>query len=331
MVVQKDEPMEKKVALICNPVAGKGHAGKYLSFIVKQFENLGLVYTLFVTERIGHAQEIAQQSCGTFTVIAVAGGDGTCNEVVNGIMAYRNSTGAECPHLAVIPVGRGNDFAYGAGVPKDIGEACKIIADNTTRPLDLGRITGGYYPDGKYFANSIGIGFDTVVGLNAAKHKNFHGAISYLAGVIDTFIVFKQAPHSSISYNGKTEDYEFTQISILNGRRMGGLFYMAPESDISDGKLDLCMTVRALTRFQMLGLLLKLFRGSQIYSPLMKTARAISYEIDAPNGGLICHADGETVCTDGTHLLIECVPSALRVFTKPGLPPPFSLSSKADA
>jgi len=63
----------------------------------------------------------------------------------------------------------------------------------------------------------------------------------------------------------------------------------------------------------------------------MKTARAFSYEITAPKGGLVCHADGETVCTDGTHLFIECVPSALRIFTKPGLPTPLAVTSKADA
>ncbi len=323
--------MEKKVALIFNPVAGKSHAEKYLPVIKKQFEYLGIMYELFQTERVGHAQQIAQENCAKFPIIAVAGGDGTCNEAINGIMAYRKLSGGKCPDFAVIPVGRGNDFSYGAGVPKDVADACRIIADQTTRALDVGRITGGFYPEGKYFANGIGIGFDTVVGLNAAKHKNLHGAMSYLAGVIDTFKVFNNSPKSTISYNGKTEEYEFTQISILNGRRMGGLFYMAPESDISDGKLDLCMTVQALTRVQMIKLLFKYFRGSQIYSSLMKTARSFSYEITAPNGGLVCHADGETVCTDGTHLFIECVPSALRIFTKPGLPSPLSVISKADA
>ncbi len=323
--------MEKKVALIFNPVAGKGHAEKLLPVIRKSFENLGIPYELFQTERAGHAQSIAQENCSKFDVIAVAGGDGTCNEAINGIMAYRKISGGSCPGFAVIPVGRGNDFSYGAGVPKDVAEACRIIADQTTRALDVGRITGGFFPEGKYFANGIGIGFDTVVGLNAAKHKNLHGAMSYLAGVIDTFKVFHTAPKTTITYNGKTEEYEFNQISILNGRRMGGLFYMAPESDISDGKLDLCMTVQPLTRFQMLRLILKYFRGSQIFSPLMKTARAFSYEITSAQGGLVCHADGETVCTDGTHLYIECVPSALRIFTKPGLPVPLSVTARADA
>lgn len=320
--------MEKKVALIFNPIAGKGQAEKHLPVIKKQFEIFNIPYTLFCTERVGHAQEIAKDACDHFSIIAVAGGDGTCNEALNGIMAYRKVMSGKCPDFAVIPVGRGNDFSYGAGVPKNIVDACKVIADQTTRPLDVGRITGGFFPEGKYFANGIGIGFDTIVGLNAAKHANLHGAMSYLAGVIDTFRVFKHSPKVSISYNGLQEEYEYSQISILNGRRMGGLFYMSPESDISDGKLDLCMTVKALTRREMFGLVFKYTKGSQIFSPHIKTARSFSYEIEAPQGGLICHADGETVCTDGTHLFIECVPSALRIFTKPGLPSPLSVVSK---
>ncbi len=313
--------MSKTYALIFNPVAGKGKAKQLLPQVRRELDTKGLSYELALTEGVGHAEELAQGYArrGVDALLA-AGGDGTCNEVINGLMKGAAGATGRLPTLGIIPIGRGNDFAYGAGVPADLAQACALIAEGKDGPLDIGRISGGFFPDGRYFGNGIGIGFDTIVGLRAAKKKHMHSSLSYLSGALDTLIAYPKAPELTISYNGHSLQTASQQISILNGRRMGGMFYMAPLSERADGLLDLCMVIRPMTRRDMISLILHYLKGTQRRSALIATDRAPYFEIRAPRGGLVCHADGETVCTDGTSLRIECVPGALRIYSDMSLP-----------
>lgn len=308
----------KRVAIIYNPLAGKGKARKLQKKIQEKFSTLDLDVYFFLTQFPSHAESLAKEACNKdFDIIVAAGGDGTCNEIINGMMT---SNAKKIPAFGVIPIGRGNDFAYGAGIPKDIFEACELFIKQEPTFLDIGKITGGYFPNGKYFANGIGIGFDTIVGLNAAKHKKMHSAMSYMAGVLDSLIHFTPSPLISITYNGISYTYNSLQISILNGKRMGGLFHMAPDANSSDGLLNLCMAVRKMTRLDMIRLVMMYTKGTQGRDALIKTDLAPSYIIEAPNKGLVCHADGETICTDGDYLKIECINNALQFYHNPSLP-----------
>lgn len=103
------------------------------------------------------------------------------------------------------------------------------------------------------------------------------------------------------------------QISIMNGRRMGGTFFMAPDADNHDGYLDLCMTKQSLSRKEMFRAIGQSTRGTQGKNPLILTDRASLFTIRSPEGGLACHADGETVCIDGKELKVECAAAALRI------------------
>jgi diacylglycerol kinase family enzyme len=192
--------------------------------------------------------------------------------------------------------------------------------ENHRESLDVGLVSGGFFPDGRFFGNGIGIGFDTIVGLRAARHTHLHGAFCYIAGALETLIFIPDAPSVEVSFNGETVRCASHQISILNGRRMGGVFFMAPESNRADGLLDLCMITRPITRRQMMRLIGHYTKGTQRDSPFIRTDRAPSFSVQAERGGLVCHADGETVCTDGSSLEISCVPSALTLLCKSGLP-----------
>jgi len=172
---------------------------------------------------------------------------------------------------------------------------------------------GGQFPEGRYFGNGIGIGFDTIVGLEAAKLKRVRGFAAYVIGALKTLAIFPGAPRVSLTYDGHTCSLSSQQISVMNGRRMGGTFYMAPDSLTDDGYLDLCMTTERLNRRQMLGLMVEYTRGTQSRNPLVATARARHLRFFAPDGGLVCHADGETIAIDGDELEVTCVPAALRV------------------
>jgi diacylglycerol kinase (ATP) len=322
--------MKQNYAIILNPVAGKGRARAAVPTIEKELQRLKVDYELLYTNAVWHGAILARTASERgFSVVVAAGGDGTCNEVINGLMACQEETGS-APVLGVLPVGRGNDFAYGAGIPRDLEGALQILASEGAAPLDVGRVTGGEYPRGRYFGNGIGIGFDTIVGLEAARNRYLHGALSYVYGALRTLIIYPEAPRVRVAYNGSEQSLSSPQISILNGRRMGGTFFMAPDAEIGDGLFDLCMAIRPLKRGEMMRLMVHYLRGTQAGSPLIATDRAPRFSIDAPEGGLVCHADGETICTDGTALTVECIPATLSILNDPRLPEPTGVSDSAE-
>ncbi len=307
--------MNTHVKLIYNPYAGKGAAAEKLPQVEALLKERKIGYTLFVTQAVGHAIALARDAAAEgYGLVIAAGGDGTINEVVNGLMLSGTSMN-DRPTLGILTVGRGNDFSYGADIPSPVEDCIAAIAKAVSRPLDIGRIAGGDYPQGRYFANGIGAGFDTIVGLEAAKMKHVHGGAAYIFGALRTLLIFPEPPYVTLSAEGipsKVIEQPSTQISILNGRRMGGSFYMAPRASNFDGLLDLCMAAK-LTRLDMIRLIAEYTKGTQYRHPKIATARAAGFAIRAPEGGLVVHADGETITTNGTSLDISCCPSAIRI------------------
>ena len=304
-----------KLKIILNPISGMGNGVKQLPLIRKIFDLSGIDYDISITEKVWDAVIIAREAAmNAYTGVVAAGGDGTCNEVVNGLMEASAQV-EKLPFFGVLPIGRGNDFSYGAGVPSDITKAAENIISARTTPLDVGLISGGYYPDGRYFVNGIGIGFDTMVGLEAAKLTFLHGPVTYAWGAIVTLFKYPKAPSLKVSYNGETQNVESNQVSVLNGSRMGGTFFMAPEGRVDNGFLDLCMPVKHISRIKMVKLMLQYTKGTQAKNPVITMAKSLEYNIEAMAGSLICHADGETICIDGKKLRIECIPHALQIYS----------------
>ncbi|HWR64509.1 MAG TPA: diacylglycerol kinase family protein [Bellilinea sp.] len=306
--------MDPKALIIYNWTAGKGLAEKKLPLVRALLDQAGFEYDLVTTPAPGDATLLARQAAeaGVKRVVA-AGGDGTVNEVVNGLM-QANLNGNGRPTLGVLPVGRGNDFAFGVGIPLETAAAVKTLTQNQHRMIDLGHFVGGDYPQGRYFANGVGLGFDTVVGFEAAKIKRLQGAASYLVAVVRTIFLYSRAPIYEIEMDGETIRQPFLMVSIMNGRRMGGMFYMAPDSDPTDALLDLCLAGE-VSQIRILPLAVKFFSGRQAEHAAVRMARAKNITVKAIEGTIPAHADGETICTAGRELKIEMVPNALQVFT----------------
>ncbi|MDA3957074.1 diacylglycerol kinase family protein [Oceanispirochaeta sp.] len=302
--------MIKNNIIIFNPSAGKGAALRKLPQVEAFFKKEEINYTLKYTESAGHAIELASASAREpDTAIIAAGGDGTCNEVLNGLM---NGKGDATPLFGVLPMGRGNDFSYGGHVPARLEEALEVIKKGNSSPLDLGIIKGGDYPEGRYFGNGVGVGFDTIVGLEAAKMPHVHDAFAYVIGTLKTLIKFSASPEVELQYKGEKTVRRAIQVSIMNGNRMGGLFYMAPEAVNNDGLLDLCM-VDHLTRFKLLKTIVHYTKGTQRGLPGITMDQADHFLMKALKGGFVVHADGETICKDGKKLEISCIPSPIRI------------------
>lgn len=311
--------MNLQATLIYNPAAGKGNAGKILPKVEALLSERGLNYKLLLTGGPGDAEEFARQAAETgCPLVVVAGGDGTINEAVNGLMtAHTNGHGR--PAMAVLPVGRGNDFAYGMHIPHELIEAVDVLAAGHCRRIDVGHLTGGDFPEGRYFANGVGLGFDTVVGFEAAKLTWVHGAASYLIALIRTIFLYATAPIYEVALDDETIRQPFLMVSIMNGTRMGGSFHMAPDSDPGDGAFDLCLAGQ-VSQLRILPLAVKFISGTQKGHPAVRMTQSHKIVIRAIQGSIPAHADGETICTAGQALTIELIPASLDVIsTKNGL------------
>ena len=302
-----------KLCVIVNPAAGKGAAKKALPEIESILMDLGLDYDIVMTEHPGHAISLAKDagSNGYAAVVAV-GGDGTANEVINGLMHAKNNSQLTAK-FAVLPVGRGNDFSFSMGVPQDLESACRILVEGKSRKIDIGLLKGGDFPDGRYFGNGVGVGFDTIVGFEAAKLPAFlSGVPGYLIAAVKTIFLYFQAPLLRVELDSETIEQHCLLVSLMNGRRMGGSFMFAPESESDDGLLNLCIA-RQVTRLQVLGLFPKVMSGTQADHPAIQMPTTRHATIEALSGTLPVHADGETICKAGKKLEIEVLERQLEL------------------
>lgn len=300
--------------LIVNPISGRGAGGRLVARAEELLRGQGLRFDRALTERPWHAAELAQQAAasGQYDVIVAMGGDGTSNETLNGLMLARQAGAVNLPALGVLSVGRGNDFAFGMGIPLDLEAGCQVLATARRRTIDVGRVVGGLYPQGRYFGNGIGIGFDAVVGFVAARMTRLSGFPSYIVAALKTIFLYYHAPLVKVEYDGQELTLPALMVSIMNGRRMGGGFMMAPEGEPGDGLFDLCI-VREVSRARIFVLIPRFMAGTQAAHPAITTVRAARVSVTALKGSLPAHADGETLCTEGNRLDLELLPQQIQV------------------
>lgn len=303
-----------KHIIIVNPIANRGGGERVIPEIRSLLTGHGLDYDLVRTERPWHAAELAQEAAAAgYDPVVAVGGDGTANEVLNGLMRARQGALGNCA-MGILSVGRGNDFAYGMGIPLDLDAGCQVLAQGYRRPIDVGRVAGGLYPEGRYFGNGVGIGFDAVVGFEAAKMTWLSGFPSYLVAVLKTVFLYYKAPLAAIEYDGQTLTQPSLMISVMNGQRMGGGFMMAPEGEPDDGLFDLCIA-REVSRARIFGLIPHFLRGTQATQEPIHTGRTRSIVVTAAEGTLPAHADGETLCINGRRLELELLPCQIDVMS----------------
>ncbi len=303
-----------KYLIIVNPISGRGYAESVIPQIEELLSTHGLDFEIKRTERPWHAAELAEEAGRNgVDVVVSASGDGTANEVLNGLMRARTA-GFDKTALGLLPIGTGNDFAYGMGIREELEKNCETLATNQRKLIDVGLVRGGDYPEGRYFGNGVGIGFDAAVGFEAEKVRFTRGLLAYLIAAMRTVFLYYKAPTVEITYNNETFTQPSLMVSIMNGQRMGGGFYMAPNGSPTDGELDLCIASEApkLRIFQLINFFLS---GTQAGQPEIKTGRTKKISIKAIKGTLPAHCDGETLCYEGEQLDIEIIPQALEFIT----------------
>ncbi|HQV64423.1 MAG TPA: hypothetical protein PKV19_10510, partial [Anaerolineales bacterium] len=212
-----------------------------------------------------------------------------------------------------LSIGTGNDFSGGTGIPTNLNDGLKSLVANKRKKIDIGLVKGGDYPEGRYFGNGIGVGFDAAVGNEAIKVRWTRGLPAYLIGVIKTVFLYYNPAHVEIVLDDKETIKQVSlMISVMNGRRMGGGFQMAPNSQPDDGLFDLCIAETG-TKMRILALIPHFIRGTQATQPEVKMRRASKISIKSLDKTFPAHADGEFICLSGSALTLELLPSELEI------------------
>ncbi len=301
-----------KYKIIVNPISGRGNGERSIPQIDNLLTQYGLDYDLTLTERPLHAVELAREAAMSgFDVVVAAGGDGTYNEVLNGLMEAKKA-GADSAAMGVFSIGRGNDFSYGAEIPGNLEECCKVLAEDHRRAIDIGYVVGGDFPEGRYFDNCVGIGFDALGGIVAEKLYPLSGFLNYIVAVVLTVFVYYKPLLLTIEYDGKKMTIPSLMVSIMNGKRLGGGFYMAPDAEMDDGLFDLCIA-SAVSRLRILTLVPHFTKGTQATQKEIQILRASRITVTALEGSLPAHLDGETLCKEGQKVEVELLPRKIEI------------------
>lgn len=220
-----------KHLFILNPAAGKGKTLKLIPAIEGYFSAFKGEYAIEITEYPGHATEIAARysAKGEIRIYSV-GGDGTLNEVLNGMAG---STAA----LGVIPAGSGNDFIKSVQHDIDTDDILSRTIEGDARSIDMARVNG------KYFVNISSLGFDAQVAhmtLHFKKLPLISGKVAYTMGILTT-ILQRKSNLLEIKTNDNVIKADALLVAIGNGRYYGGGMMALPKADITDGLLDICL------------------------------------------------------------------------------------------
>lgn len=275
------EARPRRVLIITNPAAGRSR-GRKLAEVMDLLRAKGCVVSEKLTTRRGDAEEFARQaSADDYDVVVAAGGDGTVNEVVNGMVDRPDR-----PRLAVIPLGTANVLALEIGLdPKDAEQVAETVAAGPTRTVHLG------LANGRHFVLMAGAGLDAhvVEGVNGTL-KRHTGKLAYVVESVRQAFGY-DFPELTIRANGET--YEGRMAVACKGRFYGGPFVAAPDARLDRPKLEVCILPKSgfggVVRY---GLALPMNKLSDL--PEVKVVSADSITILGPRGAPL-QGDGDIV------------------------------------
>jgi len=273
---------DKRWFFIVNSTAGRGKTGKKISKLVTSINEHKLDFEIELTKAPLHAIQLAKDAIkrGFHNIVSV-GGDGTLNEVVNGVM---HSGKADEVNVGIIPAGGGNDFAASFNLSTNINKAVDTLQKFITKKIDVGKI------EDRYFINALGMGFDARAAQISNKIKHLNGLPRYLLAVIKALVSLKPF-EAEVKLDNYTYNSPFLLIAIGNGKYTGGGFLLTPEAIVDDGFLDVCF-IKTITRRRILSLLPSAIKGKHLKEPEvdLKQSRTIEVITKTP---LPFYTDGE--------------------------------------
>ena len=301
----------KRILLIANPAAGRRQGEQRLAVARTQLEALGHAVTAALTESAGHATRLAKSNAPDFEIVAALGGDGTVNEVANGLMAVELG---ERPALATLPVGTGNDVALTFGLAH-FESAIDALANGGTRTLDVIRVQlmRDGEPVTRHALLFVAAGFAAeVIRKTGPRVKRLFGRrFSYSVGLFRALASFR-APEFSVKWDGGEKRGRMFQVCAGNTEfGAGGVMRISPGARPDAGLLNISL-VGALGRLQIVRRFPSILSGRYVEDERVDYFTGKRLEIDAVPPAEI-QADGDIIGT--TPAAIELLPGALRLVT----------------
>jgi len=286
-----------RVCFIVNPVAGHGRALAAWKRIEPLAAQLG-EYCVKFTKGPGHATALAREAVreGYDRVVSM-GGDGTLNEVGNGLVGTDAA-------LAVIPAGTGNDWVRTTGVPTDPAEGCRLAFEGRISRMDVG-LAHGY----RHFFNAAGFGFDAEVCARVNSYGERFRKLSYVRGVFDTLFHFSGVP-VDVEIDGVPRRLERVLLLAVGvGRYFGGGMKIFPDADIADGLFEIAWGEN-LGRLELLRLVSLIYSGKHVGHPKVSMMRGRRLKAESTER-VVIQLDGDVV--GQLPVTFEILPAALNV------------------
>lgn len=290
--------MSRQIALLTNPVAGRGHAHRLQDLVVERLVAAGHEVDLVVGSDAEESVALARKAVadGVDTVVAL-GGDGMVHTAVQAV------AGTDV-HLGVVPLGTGNDYARSLGLPLgDPVAAADVVARGAGRRLDVARCGD------RWFATVMAAGFDAAVNERANRMRWPHGDLRY---TIATFAVLRRwsAVPYTLSLDGEERRLDAMLLAVANTDSYGGGLQIPAGAVPDDGLLDVII-IKPTSKLEFLKVFPQVRTGEHVNHPAFQRVRVRSVTVAAP--GVTAYADGERF--GPLPLTVECVPGAVSVLT----------------
>lgn len=286
----------RRLALIVNPFAGGGRAGRALPAVEAALRGHRLDYQVETTTSLEHARELARAAAAAGDVAVAFGGDGLVGAVAG---AIAHSEGV----VGVLPGGRGNDFARVVGIPLEPVAACEVLATGAPCELDLGEAAG------KTFIGIASCGFDSDANRIANDTRLAKGNLVYVYGALRALLGWKPATFQVTVDGGEMRTVIGYTVAAANSKAYGGGMFLAPNASLQDGMLDVVM-VEHVSKLRFLRLLPTVFDGRHVQEPSVRIVQAREVEI-AADRQFVLYADGDPVAE--LPLTIRALRAAVRV------------------
>jgi diacylglycerol kinase (ATP) len=268
----------------------------------------GIDFTLSVSERPGHITDLAEQAVREgYSPIIAAGGDGTIGEAVNGLARAAKSDADLLGPFGILPLGTANDMVYNLSLPLDLKAAATIIKTGNTRCMDVGRVND------RFFANNSAAGLEPYVTTKQVRIKWISGILRYLVAAVWA-IMERPRWVANIKWDDGEYNGPISLVTIGNGARSGGVFYMIPHADPFDGKLTFVYGYRP-TRLAMLSTLPRAMKpdiGSyvEVDGIFEQNATWVKIHLENPSPA---HTDGEIFSNAIQDLEYHIYPARLKI------------------
>jgi YegS/Rv2252/BmrU family lipid kinase len=291
------------VKLFVNPTAGGGKSSKLYPAVVRRLREAGVACDVIVSQYPGDITRVSSELAARgYKTFVACGGDGTVNELINGIAG----TGAA---LGIIPMGTANDFAANMGLSKDTNLACTIIKERRTRKIDLVRVNND-----KFFVGTGCIGFDAEVAAFASrirKEKSNAFLLHVLGGILKFF--FYKTKTVELRFNGQSYFGEILLVAFGNVQSYARGMVITPGAEPNDSLLDICV-IRPMPKWKVLYVFPSVYKGTHIDKKEVSVYRAGSVHVQSL-GPVELYADGDFMAT--TPFRLQVVPKHLDVIVGP--------------